>query len=174
MDRLLRQADLAMYRAKADGRGVFRLFEPEMGAQAEQRRHLELDLRKAMQNGELHLKYQPIIDLREQRVTGFEALMRWQHPTRGTLTPAEFIPLAEETGLIVAMGEWAIHKACADAVKWPGDLRVAINLSPVQFRNMNLLTAVVNALSATGLPANRLELEITERVMLGDNKQNIL
>jgi diguanylate cyclase (GGDEF)-like protein len=174
MDRLLRQADLAMYRAKADGRGVFRSFEPEMGAQAEERRYLELDLRKAMMNGELHLKYQPIIDLREQRVTGFEALMRWQHPVRGTVTPAEFIPLAEETGLIVAMGEWAIHKACADAVKWPGDLRVAINLSPVQFRNMNLLTAVVDALSVTGLPANRLELEITEGVLLGNNKQNIL
>jgi diguanylate cyclase (GGDEF)-like protein len=171
---LLRQADLAMYRAKADGRGVFRLFEPEMAIQAEQRRRLESDLRKAMLNGEIHLKYQPIIDLTEQRVTGFEALMRWQHPVRGMVSPAEFIPLAEDTGLIVAMGEWAIHKACADAMTWPGDLRVAINISPVQFAEMKLLTAVVNALTATGLPANRLELEVTERAIQGNNKKNIL
>jgi diguanylate cyclase (GGDEF)-like protein len=173
MERLLKQADLAMYRAKADGRGIFRLFEPEMGARAEHRRDLELDLREAMQNGELQLKYQPIIDLREQRVTAFEALLRWNHPLRGIVSPAEFIPLAEETGLIVAMGEWVINRACADAAKWPGDLRVAINLSPVQFRNMNLLSAIVDALASSGLPAQRLELEITEGVLLGNNKQNI-
>jgi diguanylate cyclase (GGDEF)-like protein len=171
---LLKQADLAMYQAKADGRGVFRFFEPEMGRRVEMRRSLELDLRRAAANGDFQLYYQPIIDLKTRKVNGFEALMRWNHATRGFVPPVEFIALAEETGLIVPIGEWALRKACADAAKWPGNLRVAINLSPVQFQNMNLVALVVNALASAGLPANRLELEITESVMLGNSKQNII
>jgi diguanylate cyclase (GGDEF)-like protein len=170
---LLKQADLAMYQAKADGRGVFRFFEPEMGRRVEMRRSLELDLRRAVASGDFQLYYQPIINLKARKVTGFEALMRWNHATRGFVPPVEFIALAEETGLIVPIGEWALRKACADAAKWPGDLRVAINLSPVQFQNMNLVAIIVNALASAGLPADRLELEITESVMLGNSKQNI-
>lgn len=171
---LLKHADLAMYRAKADGRGIYRVFEPEMAVLAEIRRKLEFDMREATENGDFELYYQPIVDLRSRKVMGFEALMRWSHPTRGSVSPAEFIPLAEETGLIVQLGEWAIRRACADAAKWPGNLRVAVNLSPVQFRDTNLPTVVVDALSSSGLPANQLELEITEGIMLGKNMQNVL
>ena len=170
---LLKQADLAMYRAKADGRGVYRFFEVEMGHRAEMRRGLELDLRKAVANGDFELYYQPVIDLKARRVTGVEALMRWNHVTRGFVPPIEFISLAEETGLIVPMGEWAIRQACGDAAAWPNKMQVAINLSPVQFRNMNLVTVIVNALSSSGLPAERLELEITESVVLGNNTHNL-
>jgi len=171
---LLRRADLAMYRAKAEGRGTYRLFEPEMAVLAELRRKFETDMREATENGAFELYYQPIVDLKSGKVMGLEALMRWSHGTRGSVSPAEFIPLAEETGLIVQLGEWAIRRACADAAKWPGNLRVAVNLSPVQFRDTNLPTVVVDALSSSGLPANRLELEITEGVMLGNNMQNVL
>jgi diguanylate cyclase (GGDEF)-like protein len=171
---LLRRADLAMYRAKAEGRGTYRVFEPEMAVLAELRRKFETDMREATENGAFELYYQPIVDLKSGKVMGLEALMRWSHGTRGSVSPAEFIPLAEETGLIVQLGEWAIRRACADAAKWPGNLRVAVNLSPVQFRDTNLPTVVVDALSSSGLPANRLELEITEGVMLGNNMQNVL
>ena len=170
---LLRQADLAMYRAKADGRGVYRFFETEMGLQAEIRRALELDLRKAVANNDLQLYYQPVVDLDARKVTGVEALMRWNHSTRGFVPPVEFIPLAEETGLIVEMGEWALRRACADAARWPNDIRVAVNLSPVQFRNKRLVADVANALNASGLAPDRLELEITEGVVLGNNSQNL-
>ena len=170
---LLRQADLAMYRAKADGRGVYRFFETEMGRQAEIRRSLELDLRTAVANHDFQLYYQPIVDLKERRVTGVEALMRWNHPVRGFVPPVEFIPLAEETGLIVPMGEWALRRACADAARWPNDIRVAVNLSPVQFRNKYLVAEVANALSKSGLQPDRLELEITESAILGANAQNV-
>ena len=171
---LLKHADLAMYRAKADGRGVYRFFEPEMGRQAEIRRSLELDLRKAVANGDFELYYQPIVDLKAGKVTGVEALMRWDHVTRGFVPPVEFIALAEETGLIVSMGEWALQRACADAAQWPNDIRVAINLSPVQFRNSSLDAVVADALRASGLAPDRLELEITESVILGNNSQNLL
>ncbi len=171
---LLKQADLAMYRAKADGRGIYRVFEPEMAVLAEYRRKLEFDMREATENGDFELYYQPIVHLRSRKVMGFEALMRWNHPTRGVVSPVEFIPLAEETGLIVQLGEWAIRRACADAARWPGNLRVAVNVSPVQFRDGNLTTVVVRALGASGLPANKLELEITEGVMLGKSMQNVL
>ena len=170
---LLKRADLAMYRAKADGRGVYRFFETTMAEQAKLRRSLELDLRRAAENGDFQLYYQPIVGLKERRVTGFEALMRWNHPTRGFVPPSEFIPLAEETGLIVPIGEWALRQACADAAQWPDKLRVAINLSPVQFRNTGLISVVVRALSASGLPTERLELEITESVVLRNSAQNM-
>jgi len=171
---LVKHADLAMYRAKADGRGVYRFFEPEMGRQAEIRRSLELDLRKAVANGDFQLYYQPVVNLKARKVTGVEALMRWNHATRGFVPPIEFIPLAEETGLIVPMGEWALRRACADATQWPDDIRVAVNLSPVQFRNTNLTTEVVDALGASGLAPDRLELEITESVILGDSSETLL
>ena len=170
---LVKRADLAMYRAKADGRGVYRFFEKSMADHAKLRRGLELDIRRAAENGEFQLYYQPIIGLRERQVTGFEALMRWRHPTRGFVPPSEFIPLAEETGLIVPIGEWALRQACADAARWPKNPRVAVNLSPVQFRSTGLIPVVVGALSASGLPAERLELEVTESVMLGNSAQNM-
>ncbi|HZZ60397.1 MAG TPA: EAL domain-containing protein [Roseiarcus sp.] len=170
---LLKRADLAMYRAKADGRGVYRFFEANMADQAKLRRSLELDLRRAADNGDFQLYYQPIVGLKERKVAGFEALMRWRHPTRGFVPPSEFIPLAEETGLIVPIGEWALRQACADAAQWPNDLRVAINLSPVQFRSAGLVSVVLCALAASGLPAERLELEITESVVLRNSAQNM-
>jgi diguanylate cyclase (GGDEF)-like protein len=170
---LLKQADLAMYRAKADGRGVFRFFEAEMAERAAARRSLEIDLRKAVVRGDFQLYYQPLVDLKTGGVTGLEALLRWNHPTRGFVPPVEFIALAEETGLIVPLGEWALRQACADAAQWTNPLRVAINLSPIQFRNLSLVTVVMSALSSSGLPADRLELEITESVVLGNNPQNL-
>ena len=170
---LLKEADLAMYRAKADGRGVFRFFEPDMAERAERRRTLEIDLRDALASGALQLYYQPVVDLKAGEVTAVEALMRWNHPTRGSVPPAEFIPLAEETGLIVQMGEWALRQACADATEWPSPIRVAVNLSPVQFRNMNLVTVVMSALSSSGLRGDRLELEVTENVLLRNNAHNM-
>jgi diguanylate cyclase (GGDEF)-like protein len=170
---LLKRADLAMYRAKADGRGVYRFFETNMADQAILRRSLELDLRRAAESGDLQLYYQPIVGLKERKVVGFEALMRWNHPTRGFVPPSEFIPLAEETGLIVPIGERALRRACADAAQWPNNMRVAINLSPVQFRSTGLISAIVMALSASGLPAERLELEITESVVLRNSAQNM-
>ena len=144
-----------------------------MADQAKLRRSLELDFRRAAENGELQLYYQPVVGLRERKVSGFEALMRWNHPTRGFVSPGEFIPLAEETGLIVPIGEWALRQACADAAQWRDNLRVAINLSPVQFRSAGLISVVVSALSASGLPPERLELEITEGVLLRNSEQNI-
>jgi diguanylate cyclase (GGDEF)-like protein len=170
---LLKRADLAMYGAKADGRGVYRFFEANMGDQARLRRSLELDLRRAADNGDFQLYYQPIVSLKERKVAGFEALMRWSHPTRGFVPPSEFIPLAEETGLIVPIGEWALRRACEDASQWPSDLSVAINLSPVQFRGAGLVSVVLGALGASGLPPERLELEITESVVLRNSAQNM-
>ncbi len=170
---LLKRADLAMYRAKASGRGVYRFFEMNMADQAKLRRSLELDFRRAAENGDFQLYYQPIVGLRERKVSGFEALMRWNHPTRGFVPPSEFIPLAEETGLIVPIGEWAVRQACADAAQWRNNLRVAINLSPVQFRSTGLISVVVTALSASGLPTERLELEITESVLLRNSGHNM-
>jgi diguanylate cyclase (GGDEF)-like protein len=170
---LMKRADLAMYRAKADGRGQYRLFHPEMDALAQQRRSLELDLRVAIARGEFEIFYQPIVNLERKSLTGFEALLRWKHPERGILSPDTFIPLAEETGLIVPIGEWALRQACADAIHWPAGLRVAVNLSAVQFRNKNLIGVIVNALASSGLHPSRLELEITESVLLGNNQQTL-
>jgi diguanylate cyclase (GGDEF)-like protein/PAS domain S-box-containing protein len=172
-DQLLRCTDLALYRAKAEGRGIYRLFHAEMDALMQARRLLELDLRRAAQCGELEVFYQPLIDVHDKIVAGFEALLRWRHPERGIVPPGEFIPLAEEIGLIVPIGEWVLRQACTDAAAWPGTLKVAVNLSPVQFRNRNMLNAVASALSISGLAPGRLELEITETVMLQETEATL-
>ncbi len=172
-DQLIRNADLALYRAKGDGRGTYRFFEREMDAQMQARRALENDLRQALANGEFELHYQPVVSLANNEVSGFEALVRWRHPQRGLVPPGAFIPLAEEIGLIVAIGEWAMREACATAAKWPVDLRIAVNLSPVQFRTPGLVQVVVSALAASRLAADRLELEITENALLQDSEETL-
>jgi diguanylate cyclase (GGDEF)-like protein len=168
-DELLRNADMALYRAKAEGRGTYRFFEAEMDRLMQARRILELDLRKAIVNNEFVVYYQPLIKLQTEEICGFEALVRWNHPVRGLVPPLDFIPLAEETGLIVQIGEWVLRNACAEAAKWPKDIRVAVNLSPSQFKVGNISQMVVGALAHSGLEAARLELEITESVLLFDN-----
>jgi len=170
---LLRSADLAMYRAKGDGRGVYRFFEPEMDACAQARRLLEVELRQAVQEHAFELFYQPLVNLEASRVSGFEALLRWRHPRRGFVSPGEFVPLAEEIGLIVPLGEWVLRQACAEAVNWPEDKTVAVNLSPVQFKYDGLVKSVQDALADSGLPASRLELEITESVLLSKTHANL-
>lgn len=170
---LLKKADLALYRAKLEGRGTYRFFEQDMDARAQSRRLLELDLRGALANGEFELHYQPLVNVAADRISGVEALLRWAHPRRGPISPADFIPLAEETGLIVPIGEWVIRQACADASNWPDDIRIAVNISPVQIRSASLVSVIVAALAASGLPASRLELEITETVFL-DNTEATL
>jgi diguanylate cyclase (GGDEF)-like protein len=168
-DDLLRSADMALYRAKADGRNTFRFFEPEMDRSMQARRALELDLRKAITNGEFVLHYQPLVNLQSGATCGFEALVRWIHPMRGYVQPLDFIPIAEETGLIVAIGEWVLRTACKEAANWPSDIRLAVNLSPNQFKRQNIGATVVSALAHSGLAPARLELEITESVLLHDN-----
>ena len=165
-DQLLKNADMALYRAKADGRGVDRFYEAEMDARMQARHALELDLRKAIANDEFELYYQPLVKLETERICGFEALIRWKHPARGTISPLEFIPMAEETGLIVPIGEWALRQACREAATWPSDIRVAVNVSPAQFRKPGLVKVVSDALAESGLQAGRLEVEITESVLL--------
>jgi diguanylate cyclase (GGDEF)-like protein/PAS domain S-box-containing protein len=165
-DALLRNADMALYGAKADGRGTYRFFEPEMNTRMRARRELEMDLRNALICDEFELHYQPLVDLQSNDVNAFEALLRWNHPTRGMVSPADFIPLAEETGLIVPLGEWVLKVACAEAVAWPDPIKVAVNLSPVQLNNRNLLGVVTQVLADTGLPPRKLQLEITETVLL--------
>jgi diguanylate cyclase (GGDEF)-like protein/PAS domain S-box-containing protein len=165
-DELLKKADLALYRAKADGRGTYRFFETGMDARAQARRMLELDLRKALQRHEFEVHYQPIRDVARDRIVACEALVRWNHALRGLIAPGNFIALAEETGLIIPIGEFVLRQACADAAGWPQDVAVAVNLSPVQFKNPNLVSSVKAALQASRLAAHRLELEITETVLL--------
>lgn len=172
-DDLLKNADLALYRAKADGRGTWRYFEPQMNAKAEARRALEADLRVALAQGQFHLVYQPQVSLLTRKVTGAEALLRWQHPKRGNISPVEFIGLAEETGLIIDIGRWVLAQACLDAMQWQASVRVAVNVSAVQFAQSNLLRDVGNALSNSALPADRLEIEITESVLMQDEKQSL-
>lgn len=166
IDELLRNADLAMYRAKSDGRGTWRLYNAGMDEAAQARRQLELDMRRALSVGDFRVYFQPIVNLKEMRVTSFEALLRWDHATRGIVSPGEFIPLAEETALIVPLGEWTIREACRHAMSWPENINVAVNLSPVQFTRGNIVSAVVSALATTGLDPSRLELEITESTLL--------
>ena len=168
-DTLMKNADLALYRAKADGGGTFRFFETEMDARMQARRTLELELRKAIVKGEFELYYQPIVEVRTGRITSCEALIRWLHPERGMIPPMDFIPIAEETSLIIPLGEWVLRQACSEAVRWPKGVTVSVNLSPAQFKNPNLVKTIVNALTNCGLPAGRLELEITELVLLQDN-----
>ena len=165
-DELLRNADMALYDAKGDGRGTFRFFEPEMNTRMKVRRELEMDLRNALASEEFELHYQPLVVLETNEVNGFEALLRWNHPTRGLISPAEFIPIAEETGLIVPLGEWVLKAACNEAVDWPGHIKVAVNLSPAQLNSRNLVTMVTSALDDSGMPPDRLQLEITESVLL--------
>jgi diguanylate cyclase (GGDEF)-like protein/PAS domain S-box-containing protein len=172
-DALLRNADMALYRAKAEGRGSAHFFEPEMDRRIQARRVLELDLRKAFANGEFELFYQPLVSLDTDTISGFEALLRWRHPERGMIAPAEFIPLAEEIGLIVQLGEWVLRQACTEAMRWPSDLKVAVNLSPAQFRSRGVVKAVLTALGYSRLAADRLELEITESVLLGETEANL-
>jgi len=169
-DVLLRSADMALYRAKANGRGTFCFFDAAMNEQMQARRTLELDLRKAVAQGEFEVFYQPLFDLRTQAACGAEALLRWRHPDQGLIAPAEFIPLTEELGLIIPIGEWVMAQACRDAIAWPEEIRVAVNLSPVQFRSSGLVHAVQRALQSSGLPARRLELEITESALLEDSE----
>jgi diguanylate cyclase (GGDEF)-like protein len=168
-DKLLKSADIALYRAKADGRGTWRFFEAEMDARLQARRMLELDLRDALENNEFELYYQPSYDLARDRIGGFEALLRWRHPKRGLVMPAEFITLAEEIGLIIPIGEWVLRRACAQACEWPAHITLAVNVSAAQFKASSLIETVQGALAATGLSPRRLELEITESVLLADN-----
>ena len=174
IDELLNHADLALYGAKAEGRGSYRYYEPEMNARMKRRRSLEVDLRSALLKNEFVLYYQPILDLKTGSITGCEALLRWQHAQRGIVLPAEFIPVAEETGLINSIGEWVLKQACSDATAWPSAVRVAVNVSPAQFRNSALPLVVVGALAESGLAAQRLELEITESVLLQSNESSLL
>jgi diguanylate cyclase len=170
---LLRNADLALYKAKADGKGAFRMFEPALDARMQQRRLLESGLRQALARGEFELHYQPLADARTGRTTGAEALVRWRHPERGLVSPADFIPVAEETGLIGPLGQWVLRTACAEAARWPEEISVAVNLSPVQFRDGRLADTVAEALADAGLPARRLELEITEGLLLSDEERTL-
>jgi diguanylate cyclase (GGDEF)-like protein len=165
-DQLIKKADLALYRAKMDGRGTYRFFEAEMDARMQARRTLELDMRKALATGEFEVAYQPIVATSAARINCFEALLRWRHPQRGMVPPSEFIPLAEEIGLMVPIGAWVIRQACRDAAAWPEDIRVAVNLSYVQFRSDQLPEIVASALAASRLAPSRLELEITEGVLV--------
>ena len=169
-DDLMRDADLALYAAKAAGKGCFRFFAPEMHEAARERQLMESDLRVALEKGQLRLVYQPCVDASSEAVTGFEALIRWDHPEHGPVSPVEFIPLAEEIGLINEIGEWVLRTACAEAAKWPQNISVAVNLSPVQFKSHALPTVVRTILSETDFPAKRLELEITEGVFLNNDE----
>jgi diguanylate cyclase (GGDEF)-like protein len=170
LDQLLKSADLAMYGAKADGRRTYRFFEPEMDARVKARRTLELDIRQAIADGAFELHYQPVINAGSSEIVGCEALLRWNHPVRGMISPAEFIPIAEETGLICELGDWVLSTACAEATNWPPGIKLAVNVSPVQFRSHGFSLKVANALATTGLSANRLELEITEAVLIRDDE----
>lgn len=170
-DELLNNAGLALHQAKTDGRGNYRLFEPAMDQRMRARRALEADLRNALKNGELAVLYQPVLDLELNEIRSFEALMRWRHPVRGEVSPSDFVPVAEETGLIVTLGEWVLRQACADAAAWPDQFTIAVNLSPAQFKSQHLAETVVRTLASTGLPARRLELEVTESVMLSDERK---
>ncbi len=166
---LIRNADLALYAAKADGRGVHRFYSDEMLAGAQSRKLLEDDLRHAFGTGAFHLAYQPVVATRDARIVGYEALLRWDHPTRGSVSPAMFVPVAEECGLIEQIGEWVLRTACHDAARWPLGVRVAVNVSPIQFANPKLPAIVTSALAASGIAPQRLELEITEGVFLDES-----
>jgi diguanylate cyclase (GGDEF)-like protein len=170
---LLSRADLAMYRVKAEGRNGWCFYRPEMDAQLQSRIEMEQDLKAALAGNQFQLYYQPLLNLDSGQVVSFEALLRWHHPTRSMVSPAEFIPLAEECGLIGQLGEWVLNEATRTAARWPQDWRVAVNISPLQFRHKSLVNLVKKALKASGLPPTRLELEITESVILEDETHNL-
>jgi diguanylate cyclase (GGDEF)-like protein len=172
-EKLLKNADVALYRAKIEGRGTWRFFEPAMDASLQRRRAIELDLREAMAKDEFSLFYQPLYDLNLDRICGFEALLRWNHPKRGFVPPDQFIPIAEEIGLIVQLGEWVLNRACEQAVTWPSEMKLAVNVSAVQFRDAGLLDVISEALAASRLSPRRLELEITESVFLANSSETI-
>jgi EAL domain-containing protein (putative c-di-GMP-specific phosphodiesterase class I) len=169
IDQLIKHADLAMYEAKSSGRRAFRFFVPGMDAVARARREMALDLRTAISHGEFELHYQPIVDIRDHTISACEALIRWTHPEKGMISPADFIPVAEDTGLITQIGEWVLATACQEAAGWPEQIKLAVNVSPVQFKSQTLALRVMQALAASGLPASRLELEITEAVLIRDD-----
>ena len=168
VEMLMRSADLALYRSKEEGRGVHNAYQPQLHAMAEERRLMEIELRHALDKDELHLVYQPVVDAQDGTLTGFEALMRWTNEKYGNVSPVKFIPLAEEARLIIPMGEWALRRACFDAVQWPSQVKVAVNVSADQLMSGNFITSVVSALRDSGLPAQRLELEVTESLFLRD------
>ena len=170
LDQLLKNADLALYGAKGDGRRTYRFFEAGMDQRARARRSLELELRQAISDGSLETYYQPVVNIEDGKISSCEALLRWRHPERGMISPAEFIPIAEDSGLINQLGLWVLNTACAEAATWPDHVRVAVNVSPVQFRSQSLALNVAAALAACGLPASRLELEITEAVLIRDDE----
>jgi diguanylate cyclase (GGDEF)-like protein len=172
-DQLMKNADLALYRAKAEGRSTFHFFERGMDEAIQQRRVIEAGLRLALARNEFRLVYQPLVGLKEDRITCLEALLRWDHAERGTIAPNDFIPIAEETGLIVPIGEWVLREACRTAMTWPTPARVAVNLSTVQFKNKKLYETVVSALQESGLPPTRLELEITESLLLAESEPTL-
>lgn len=171
LDGLLKNADLAMYAAKADGRRTYRFFHPDMDARAQERRTMELELRQALADDNFEIYYQPLVRLSDNAITGCEALLRWRHPHLGMISPAEFIPVAEETGLIDQLGAWVLTTACAEAATWPFNMKLAVNVSPVQFRNETFALKVASALASSGLGAGRLELEITEAVLIRDDEK---
>ena len=170
LDQLIKNADLAMYGAKAGGRRTHRFFEPTMDASAKARLNMEQYLRQALVDGGFEIHYQPLVNLQRDEVIGCEALLRWRHPERGMVSPAEFIPVAEDTGLIIELGEWVLRTACAEAATWPEHIRVAVNVSPVQLKSQTLALKIMGAFAASGLPASRLELEITEAVLIDDDE----
>jgi predicted signal transduction protein with EAL and GGDEF domain len=172
-DALIRNADLALYKAKSEGRNRFQFFEPAMASAARERRDLEEDMQRALLRDEFELHYQTIIDVGKRSCDGAEALVRWRHPERGLIPPGQFIALAEESGLIVPLGAWILRTACADAAKWPPHLKVAVNLSPVQFKQHDLLATLKSALDESGLDPSRLELEITETILIDKNEENL-
>ncbi len=172
-DGLMKNADLALYKAKGDGRGTFRFFEAAMDREVQTRRVLERDMREALAAGDFALHYQPQLDLASNRIVGFEALVRWHHRERGPVSPADFIPVAEETGLIVPLGEWVLREACREAAAWPKDVRISVNISAVQFRHRNLVQVVMSALAGAGMPPSRLELEITESVLMQESEASV-
>lgn len=174
VEELLRAADLAMYAAKGDGRRTFRFFVADLDTKARLRQQIEMDLRHALTNGEFELHYQPLVDLKSGIVTGCEALLRWRHPKRGLISPDDFIPIAEHSGMIIEIGEWVLRTACREAATWPAQVRIALNISPVQFSSKVLALNVVAALAESGLSPDRLELEITETVLIGDDEQALL
>jgi diguanylate cyclase (GGDEF)-like protein len=172
-DDLLMAADLALYAVKAGGRGTYQFYQKSMNRELSDRRQIEMDLREAIERKELELHYQPIIDVQVGIVTGFEALARWRHPVRGMVPPTTFIPVAEDSGLILPLGEWALVEACHRAAQWPDGLKVAVNLSPVQFSAPNLVERILRILDQSGLPPSRLELEITERIFMEDSEHTL-
>ena len=172
-DALLKTADIALYEAKNNGRGTYCFFESEMNERMQVRGKLEQDLQRALANGEFELFYQPIVNLRDKKIRAFEALLRWHHPERGMVSPSEFIPVAEEMGLIIPLGEWVLRTACAEVATWPSEINVSVNVSPLQLTNKDLVNVVVGALASARIPATRLEIEITESVFFEKTFANI-